>query len=679
MDTHNKGIVKRILIALVCAIVIVYLYPHPKANQYNYEEGRPWNYAKLIAPFDIPIHPDSATLLKARDTLDAHFVPVYRINQLAIDTIVESLPLWHGSRHYASAVARELRRAYAGGVVDGETQDKIDAGKLKAVRILEGNVLSEMSTAEFTSPRKIYEHIDTAIADDEMRAYLASVNLPELLKPNVVFSAAESKRHYDYDYQTLTADRGVIQQGQTIIDKGNIISAQDYTNLQTYETMMAERLVKESSSSLVMLIGQFLYVALLLGSLLLYIKYNCPAIRNNMRAIIFVFAMVLVFFMLAVLMNGLVAGGIYIVPFMIVPVLLLVFFDSRTALFVSIIITLICAGITSYALEFILLQFCATVAVVNSLKQLSRRAELLRASSMAALTYIVAYISLELMMNGTFEGFEWRMPAFLLVNALLTCMTYIIMFAVERAFGFVSAVTLAELTDSNNPLLQKLSEQCPGTFQHSLAVSNLAADAARAIGANEPLVRAGALYHDIGKMSNPAFFTENQRGVNPHDTLTPERSARIVINHVTDGLQRADKAGLPAVLKDFIAEHHGRGKAKYFYITAVNAANGADVDPEPYTYPGPNPRSRETSVMMMADAVEAASRSLTEHSKEAITALVDKIINSQIADGLHNDSTLEFKDVQTIRDAFVKRLLNVYHSRIAYPTANAPAKPQGNN
>lgn len=221
----------------------------------------------------------------------------------------------------------------------------------------------------------------------------------------------------------------------------------------------------------------------------------------------------------------------------------------------------------------------------------------------------------------------------------------------------------------NNPLLRKLSEECPGTFQHSMAVSTLATDAAIKIGANEQLVRAGALYHDIGKMNNPNFFTENQRGVNPHDALPPERSAQIVIQHVADGLQRADKAGLPTVIKDFIREHHGAGRAKYFYYTYCNAHPDEEVDPAPFTYPGPNPRTRETSLLMMADAVEAASRSLPDHSPTAITELVNKIIDGQIADGLHSDSTLSFRDVKVIKQEFVKRLITLYHSRVAYPKA----------
>ena len=312
-------------------------------------------------------------------------------------------------------------------------------------------------------------------------------------------------------------------------------------------------------------------------------------------------------------------------------------------------------------------------AAVFSLRELSRRSQLLRTSLIVALAYFASYVALDLLMNGSFEGFTWRMVAFLGVNAALTSMAYILMFAVERLFGFISVVTLVELADINTPILMRLSNECPGTFQHSIAVSNLASDAAVRIGANVQLVRAGALYHDIGKLANPAFFTENQHGVNPHDALPPERSAAIVINHVADGLQLADKAGLPEVIRSFIREHHGAGMAKYFYITYCRQHPGEEVDKAPFSYPGPDPQSRETSVLMMADAVEAASRSLSEHTREAITELVNRIIDGQIADGLHNESTLEFRDVAKIKEAFVKRLMTIYHSRIAYPTAPKPA------
>ncbi len=668
----KNNILNKILIALAALIVIVYFYPHPEANRFNYEQGRPWNYSKLIAPFDIPIHPDSATLLAVRDTLDAKFVPIYQLNQLLIDTIISRLPQSPGT-NLNRRLGSELRKVYASGVVDMRTKDEIASHRLPKVRLLEKNVLSEMSTSGFTSPRDVYLYLDSTITDSALHQYFVRANLQNLLLPNYTRNEEESRRHYEYDYLTLTADRGIILQGQTIIDKGAIISSQDFTNLQTYEHMLSQLNTNQNQSKWLMFLGQALYVGLLLTAMMMYFYFFTPEVYNNLRKFTFMYSLVTLFFLIGVGLNYFVAQGVYITPMMIVPILVLVFFDGRTALFVTGVLTLICAGVTAFALEFIFLQFCAGTAAVFSLRELSRRSQLLRTSVIVALAYLGAYVALDLLMNGSFDGFTWRMAAFLAVNAALTSMAYILMFAVERLFGFISVVTLVELADINAPLLMRLSNECPGTFQHSIAVSNLASDAAVRIGADVKLVRAGALYHDIGKLANPAFFTENQHGVNPHDALPPERSAAIVVNHVSDGLRMADKAGLPDVIQSFIREHHGAGMAKYFYITYCRQHPDEEVDKAPFSYPGPNPQSRETSVLMMADAVEAASRSLKEHTREAITELVDRIIDSQIAEGLHNESALEFRDVAKIKEAFIKRLMTIYHSRIAYPTAPKPA------
>ena len=663
----NQTILKRILVALGAVILIVYFYPHHESNRYIYEQGRPWNYAKLIAPFDIPIHPDSATIMAARDSLDARFVPIYELNQLTIDTVIAALPD-HKTNPNAGRLASELRKIYASGVIDMGTKELIDRGQLPRVRILDKNILSEMPTSSLSSPRDVYMYLDSTIKDPGLRQYFAAANLHSILQPNYTRNEEECRRNYEYDYLTLTADRGIILQGQTIIDKGAVISSQDFTNLRTYETMLAQSNTGTDSSHILMLLGQFFYVALIMTGMILYFHFFVPAVWSNFKAYLFMFALVTIFFLAAVGLNYFVAQGIYLTPIMIVPILVLAFFDGRTAVYVTAVTTLICAPATALSLEFIFLQFCAGCASVYSLRELSRRAQLLRTSLVVALVYVAAYTVLELMMNGSIEGWTLRMATFLVANAVLTSMAYVLMFLVERIFGFISVVTLVELADINNPLLMRLSNECPGTFQHAIAVSNLASDAASRINANVQLIRAGALYHDVGKLSNPAFFTENQHGVNPHDALPPERSAAIVISHVTDGLRLAEKAGLPQEIQNFIREHHGAGMAKYFYFTYAKQHPEETVEKALFSYPGPNPQSRETSVLMMADAVEAASRSLQTHTREAITELVNRIIDGQIADGLHNESNLAFRDVQKIKESFIKRLMTIYHSRIAYPT-----------
>lgn len=684
-EISANSIVRRVAVALAALVVIVWFYPHQRTSKLFYEEGRPWNYAQLIAPFDIPIHPDSATVERMRDTLDARFVPIFMFDSDALDSVIGRLP---GSAGERMSLAGRIRRCYDEGIVSAETMARIREGKLPRMRVLEGNTLSERSTDGLISVSDVYRRLDSLVREPALHQYLVRSDVYSLLVPNLVFDEAENKRHYDNEYQTMTADRGVILQGQAIINKGDIITPQDFTNLQTYEQLLEARLTDESRSDWLSILGQAVYVMLLLSALLGYCAIFRRDLFASFRAVLFILLLVTVFFLFSVALSAFIPGGVYIVPMVIVPILVLVFFDAYTAMFVSTVAVLIVAPVTSFTLEYVYLQFCASAIAVYTLRDLSRRSQLMRTSLLVAVTYVAAYVALELLMNGSFEGFTWRMPVFLTINALLTLVLYILMFAVEKAFGFVSTVTLIELADTNQPLLRKLSDTCPGTFQHSMSVSNLAADAARAMGANEELVRAGALYHDIGKMANPAFFTENQHGVNPHEALPPEQSARIVIGHVTDGLRMADRAGLPSVIKKFITEHHGTGKAKYFYYTYCQK-HPDDPNPpaEDFTYPGPDPESRETSLLMMADAVEAASRSLKDYSRESITELVNKIIDGQIAEGLHAHSTLEFRDVPIIKEAFVKRLMTIYHTRIAYPSAPpqaaaapapASAQPSGN-
>lgn len=658
----------KMVIVGITALIIAWFYPRPEANRYFYEEGRPWNYTKLIANFDVPVHPSEAVIKAAKDSLDSKFVPVYLVNQQLADTVIGGFPQVPGT-DFRERLARLLRNYYSRGVVDQATYDKIKDGELPDVRILDVNVLSESSTANFLSPREVYARLDSSIHDPGLRAYMSSVRLAELMRPNITYSATESKRHYDQAYLTLTADRGVIQQGQTIIDKGQIITPQDYTNIKTYEDMLAKSAEKDNASGWILWLGQLLYVLLVLAVFFVYLVIYEPAVLRQNKTVIFFMSMLLVFFLIMAGMSVLSPMGVYLVPITIVPILTMVFFNGRLAFFAAMTETMLCAGITNFPLEFIFLQFTGCSAAVFSLRDLTKRSDMLRASFFIALAYLLSYVALEAMLNGEIGSISLRMILFLAINSLLASLCYVLMIVNEKIFGFCSKFTLVELADTNSVLLRRLSEECPGTFQHCLGVSTLAVDAAKRIGADVVLVRAGALYHDIGKLNNPAFFTENQRDINPHDLLPPERSARIIINHVPDGVALASKYHLPEVLKDFILQHHGRGKAKYFYFNWCKLHPDEVPDDKLFTYPGPNPRTTETSILMMADAVEAASRSLKSYTRADIEGLVNKIIDTQIADGLFRESPLEFKDLPLIKEAFIKRLLTMYHSRVSYPEA----------
>ncbi len=671
-----------LLMAAVATLIIVYFYPHLEANHYKFEEGRPWNYSKLIAPFDIPIRPDSATVLYVRDSLDRTFIPVFERKPDQVNEVISTLMAqWTASDAEKSPSGTDanmrrravafIRSAYSHDIIENEYGKRIDNGTLPNIRIIQENTVRTSNTNGISYPEKLLSEMSGVLGTDSLWAeeWIKNNGIQQAMTPNLVYSTETSNMLYQNDLERFTAIKGVIQQGQTIIDKGAIISPQDYTNLITYERMIDEQLTANNRSQWLMWLGQFLYTALILSAILAFLYFSANDVWRNTRGMAFILSIITLFFVIGIILDASMEAGIYIMPYAIVPILMIVFFDAPVALFVSLGLILLCAGAISFPLEFIVLEFLAAVGSVYTLKELTQRSQLLRTSITVLIAYEAGYFAIELMMNGSIEGTQWNMVVYLAVSAALSFMAYILMVLVERTFGFVSVVTLIELADTNNPVLRELSQECPGTFQHSMAVSNLATDAAIRIQANEQLVRAGALYHDIGKMSNPNFFTENQRSVNPHDTLPPERSAQIIIGHVPDGLARADKAGLPSVIKDFISQHHGKGTAKYFYYTYCKQHPDEQVDPRPFQYPGPNPQTREASLLMMADSVEAASRSLTEHSQESITALVNKIIDGQIAEGLHNESPLHFRDVNTIKEAFVRRLMTMYHARISYPDA----------
>lgn len=680
-----KNNVINFLVAALAVIIITYFYPQLKVNHYKFEEGRPWNYAQLIAPFDIPIRPDSATVLSVRDSLERSFAPVFSRDNEVVNTIITNL-IAHWAQidgdseptEYDDEMRRRtvtfVRQAYMKDVVDNDFGERMREGSLSNIRILQNNVVRKIPTKNIVSPQIVLSELIRSLDTDTVSAakWVERNEVSEALTPNLVYEKDMSDNLYNADLTQLNARMGavisgVIQQGQTVIDKGAIITSQDYTNIKTYEHMLEEQLSRGHRSKWIVLLGQFLYVSLIIVSLLAFLRFSAQDVWNRKSAMIFIFISIVLFFIIGIVLDASIDSGIYLVPFAIIPVLMMVFFNTSTAIFTSLALILLCAGTVSFPLEFITEEVFATVAAVFSLKELNKRSQLLRTSLFVLGSYLLSYVAIDFMMNGSTSDLTWHMVGILAVSATLTSMAYILMVAVEKIFGFVSVVTLSELTDTNSPLLRELSLECPGTFQHSIAVSHLASDAAIRIGANEQLVRAGALYHDIGKISNPNFFTENQRGVNPHDALPAEQSARVIISHVADGVQRAEKEGLPDVIKTFIREHHGKGKAKYFYFNCCKAHPNEQIDPRPFTYPGPNPQSRETSVLMMADSVEAASRSLKEHSQEAIAELVNKIIDGQIADGLHNESSLMFRDVQTIKEAFIKRLMTIYHSRIVYP------------
>ena len=668
MKNKTQNNVYLTLIFIVATAIVVYFMPRDSQHKYSYEENRPWSYSLLTAPFDITVYRDSATVKHMTDSVEATMVPIFRRDNAQRSRVVsaieanDSLPAVIKAR-----LVSAIDRVYRNGIVSQATAMEIARGDLPEVKFNENNVNVSHTTSGYLSQRDAYAFIDSLFrSPDDHRAFQQAA-LASVLLPNIVEDREATRLYHETLIQPIVSGIGVIQKGERIISQGDIVTPQLYQVLKTYEATLDKQTHNDRSRRVNTLLGQTMMVALAFTLIFGFLAFYYPERLRQPKRVLPVMLLTVVFFVFPAIVAHMFRSGIYTVPLAILPVILTVFYDSRTSFFVYVIEIALCSVVASFPLEFMFVELIAGTAVIFSLKELSRRSELLRSAAVAFVGYVLAYVGFELMTAGSLSALSWRLIGYFGINAVLISFAYILIFIIEKLFGMVSVVTLVELSDINNRILRELSQECPGTFQHSMAVSNLATEAAHRIGANVQLVRAGALYHDIGKIDNPAFFTENQYGVNPHDALTPLQSAGIITRHIADGLKRAEKGKLPGVIRDLIVQHHGRGKAKYFYNTYCRMHPDEDVDPEPFTYPGPNPQTKEASLLMMADTVEAASRSLTDYSQDAIKGLVDRLIDAQVTDGLHNDSPLSFRDIKEIKECFSQRLRSMYHARVSYP------------
>ncbi len=675
---RNRLALYRTIIFVAAIAVAIFFLPDRDRNSFTYEINRPWSYPMLTAPFDIPVYRDTTTVRQMRDSLEATFIPVFKRDETISRDLMRNLLAVEGIGPDERKRLRDaVSRIYADGVTDADSYAMIRSRKLDHIRYVDDNATTTRHRAsKLRSPRVAYSRLDSMFRGTEVQKAMQRMELISKLVPNVTLDTAVNDRLHSKHLEIVDYPVGVIQQGERIINTGDIVTPQLEMILTTYQQKVDSRDETADRGRLFFVTGQVLFVFLLFGALYLYLYLFRRRIYDNIHHVAAIMSAVIGLYLIAIFMSSHLQSWIYMIPFAILPIMFVVFFDARTAFFCHVIEVLLVATMSSSSFEFIFLETTAGMAAIFSLKELTRRSQLLKTAVAVFLTYSVGYVAIELMMTGTLASTTWNLIMYFAINGILISFAYILIFVFEKLFGMTSMVSLVELSDINNKLLRELSEECPGTFQHSMSVSNLASDAARKIDANVLIVRAGALYHDIGKIKNPAFFTENQHGVNPHKALDPIQSARIIISHVTEGLKMAVKEKLPQVLSDMIAQHHGKGLAKYFYTTWCNTHPGEEADATPFTYPGPNPQSREASLLMMADSVEAASRSLSEHTTEAITDLVNRIVDGRVAAGLHNESPISFRDIKRIKEAFIQRLRSVYHVRIAYPKEIKPNTPQ---
>ena len=669
-----KNLIYKSLIFIATVSVIVYFLPNEGKFNYQFDINKPWKYGLLQASFDFPIYKNDIQVQKEQDSILADYQPYFQIDKEAEKNVLSKLREDYNKtlRHslpgtdYVRYIERTLKALYEDGIIAGNDLKRMEEDSIIAIRLVDKNVATSRFIDQLYTVKEAYEYLLNADTTHYKKKILQQCNLNDYITPNLVYDEEKSEAAQKDLLSNISWANGFVLIGQKIIDRGEIVDEQTYNILESLRKEWEKRSDSVQEKRLT-LAGQILYVGIFLFCFMAYLELFRADYYERKGTLTLLFALIVFFPVLSSIMVEQNLSSIYVVPFAMIPIIVRVFLDSRTAFMAHVTIILLCSITLRFPHEFILLQVVAGMVAIYSLRELSQRSQLLRTALVVFISYALLYFAFELIHEDDLTKLNTRMYIYFMINGILLLFAYPLLFLLEKIFGFTSDVTLVELSNINNSLLREMSEVAPGTFQHSLQMANLAAAAANKIGGKSQLVRTGALYHDIGKMVNPAFFTENQSGVNPHKSLSYEQSAQVIISHITDGLKLAEKHNLPKVIKDFISTHHGRGLTKYFYISYKNEHPDEEVDQEKFRYPGPNPFTKEQAVLMMADSVEAASRSLPEYTEESISTLVDKIIDTQVSEGYFKECPITFKDIATVKALFKEKLKTMYHTRISYP------------
>ena len=674
-NQNNKllqSFVSRIVLVVLTVALIVALLPRSQGKMFHYDEGKPWMYGQLIAKFDFPIFKSEETLKNERDSIMKNFRPYFNVNpKIEEQKIGQFLKDYKNGipglpPEYVTLVAQRLHELYQMGIANTAYFTDLQKDSNNVVHIVMGKQAISKPVGEIYTTLGAYENLFSTPQLSAKRSIIQQCNLNEYIEANLQYDKARSESEMNDMLSLIPQASGIVLEGQRIIDRGDIVDAKTYRVLDSFEQATEKR--NESKDQVTsMLIGQSIYVFILLSLFTLYLTLFRNDYFEKPRAISLLYAMLIIFSIITSVMMKHNIFSVYIVPFAMAPIFVRVFMDSRTAFVSHVTMIFLCAVAVKYQYEFIIVQLVAGLIAIYSLRELSKRSQIFLTALLVTVGSAAAYLSLQLIQNDDFSKLDHSMYYHLAVNGIFLLFTYPLMLIIEKLFGFISTVTMFELSNTNNELLRTLSEVAPGTFQHSMTVGNLGVEIANKIHAKGHLVRTGALYHDIGKMVNPVFFTENQVGVNPHDKISDLESAKIIIGHVTEGLRLAEKYNLPKVIQEFITTHHGTGLVKYFYINYKNAHPDEEVDEAPFRYPGPNPWTREQAILMMCDTVEAASRSLSEYTEESISNLVNKLIDSQVSSGFFTDCPITFRDIKIAKQILIERLMSIYHTRIQYP------------
>lgn len=678
LQTYSQLLISGLLI-LGATMLIVSLLPKRATFKYDFKLGRPWKHDNLLAPFDFAIKKSEETVKKEIAQIKADFAPYYVFQEqvlsqkldhfkgeLAVKLKIDEIQTNEQFNYFFNSGTRVLTQLYQQGIVDVFSEHESRADEL-LVKLIKGKAIDEKPLSAFLTLSKAAQKIPELLDGegiDSSGIRMLNVLLERELSYNVFYDKERTEAQLASEIEQLSLTEGKVERDERVIFRGEIIDKEKYRKIASLKEVYDQN-TGETGNYWIGL-GQGIICLLCIIALLLFMSLFIENLFTNWSKLLFLLVWVVVAVVLTKMISQIEVFSIYLVPVCIIPIVIRAFYNFRVAMFMHFIVLVILGLMVAKPYEFICMHSIAAMAVLFRIGHINKRSQFFVSSAIVFLSYVLVYFAFLLIQQGGVSDFNPIDVAWLAGAALLTLFAQPFIFLVEKLFGFVSESTLSELADTNNSLLRNLAAKAPGTFQHTLQVANLAETCIQQIGGDSLLIRAGALYHDIGKLKQPKYFIENQHGgQNPHDKLSPEESARIIIDHVKDGIEMAKKSGLPELIIDFIRTHHGTTRTEYFYRNAL--ANEENVDEANYRYPGPAPTSREMSVLMMCDAVEAASRSLKEYSVEHINKLVDGIIDHQMSLNQYHNADITLRDISVLKKVLKRKLLDIYHVRVEYP------------
>ena len=660
--------------------VIFFVFPGESRFKYEFQKGSPWRHETLIAPFNFAILKTEAEIKTENDSLLNTYIPYYTLDTLvgntkvkeftkALSKLKETVPTNKSIDHFQH-FSKTLQNIYQSGILSQSINSYKDLEGKSEIMQIKGNKAIKIPVLKLRSIKAAYLDLNDSIRKLSGKYYpeiVQKLNLTDFVAENLYFDEKLNQNEKKQLLDKLSTTKGMVQAGERIIFQGDLVGSEKFLILESlkkaYETKRGDNI-----EYFLVIAGRLIIISSLIVLMFLYLLFYRRELFDHKRKLTFIILMIVVMVFLAGFATKVKLLNIYMVPMAILPILVRIFFDSRTAIFSLIVTTLLIGYFAPNSYEYIILQMIAGIIAVFSLNKLHKRSHLVLSAVAVFLAYSIVYISMSMVQEGSLETINWQTIEWFGISSLIIFITYPLIDIFERIFGFVSDVTLIELSNTNQPLLRKLAEEAPGTFQHSMQVANLAEAVIYRIGGNPFLVYAGALYHDIGKTQKSEYFIENQAiGMNPHDNLDHIKSAEIIIDHVTYGIQLARKYKLPEVLISFIATHHGTSQANYFYRMYQNENPGKEIDNKLFTYPGPLPQNKETAIVMLIDGIEAASRSLKDKSFDAIRVLIETMVEQKIRSNQLINSDLTFKDISILKSTLLEKLVNIYHARIEYP------------